>query len=82
MNKEILYIRKFLRDKLLDLLSLNAKPNVGIHILNGHFLSLNNDAPPEIFHKLLERLMDLGVKFINFDEAALKIMNKEYPQNE
>lgn len=55
---------------------------MGIHILNGHFLSLNNDASPEIFQKLLEKLKDYGVKFINFEEAALRIKNSEFPPDQ
>ncbi len=74
--------RSLFRKHLIDILSFGAKPNVGIHILNGHFLSLNNDAPPEIFQKLLEKLKDYGVKFINFDEAALRIKNSEFPKSE
>lgn len=78
----ILKYRSFFRKHLIDFLSTNAKPNAGIHILNGHFLSLNNDAPHEIFQNLLERLNSHGVKFINFEEAVLRIKNREFHQND
>jgi len=82
LNSFILKYRSLFRKHLIDILSFGAKPNVGIHILNGHFLSLNNDASPEIFQKLLEKLKDYGVKFINFEEAALRIKNSEFPPDQ
>jgi len=82
VNKVILKYRSFFRKHLINFLSTSAKPNAGIHILNGHFLSLKNDTPPEIFHKLLESLKGYGVKFIDFEEAAFKIKNREFPQND
>lgn len=72
----MLKYRKYLRNFLLDFLSRDASPQNGIHILNGHFLSLNPNANPEIFDKLLKGLKTKGVEFINFDDAVSRISNK------
>jgi len=82
LKKRVLKYRKYLRNFLLDFLSRDASPKYGIHILNGHFLSLNPDASPEIFHALLEGLIKQGVKYINFEDAANRIKNKDFLQND
>jgi len=82
MNKLVFKYRSIFRKYLLNILSFGANPHTGIHILNGHFLSLNKDASPEIFNKLLERLKGNGVKLINFEEAAIRIKKREISQNE
>jgi peptidoglycan/xylan/chitin deacetylase (PgdA/CDA1 family) len=81
MNSIIFKTRKFLRNRLLDILSINTVPKNGVHILNGHFLSLNPNANPEIFQHLLEGLQKKGVEFINFEDAVNRIVNKNIPQN-
>lgn len=70
-------IRSLIRNNILDILSLNAKPNPGVHILNGHFLSRDNNTSNTIFKTLLKRLESYGIKFINFNEAVKKIVQNE-----
>lgn len=82
MNKLVYRYRSIFRGYLLNILSSGAKPHAGIHILNGHFLSVDNSASLEIFQKLLENLNENGVKFINFEEAVNRIIKSEFPKNE
>ena len=78
MNKKIYdYLRKQARDFLLDLLSINAVPQPGIHILNGHFLSQDDYTPAQVFRDQLNMLISKGVNFINFDIAVGMIKNLE-----
>ena len=79
MNKNIYgHFRKHARNFLLNLLSIDSIPQPGIHILNGHFLSLDNRAPGRIFRDQLEMLKSKKVHFINFDSAVKLIWGKEF----
>jgi len=71
--------RNTLRNYILDILALWSKPNPGIHILNGHFLSLNEAASPDLFAGLLNRLRAKGVEFIDFDLAVKLIVKQQLP---
>lgn len=82
MNRTVLKYRTLVRNLTLDILSLCSKPAPGIHILNGHFLSLNDDAYPELFENLIIKLEKSGIKFINFEEAVRLIESKEIPKND
>ena len=75
-------LRSFIRKIMLDVFSYNSKPSPGVHILNGHFLSRNNNASHEIFESLLTNLKRNGVEYINFDEAASRIFKNEIPDNQ
>lgn len=77
MKPWLLNIRSYIRHRIINILSIYSKPMPGIHILNGHFLSLDEHDSPEIFDKLLNGLLNKGVKFINIDEAATKINANE-----
>lgn len=81
MNPLVLAIRTFVRNRLLDLLSINSKPNPGVHILNGHFLSINDNASPIIFENLLNGLVKNGVNLINFTTAVDYIVLDNYPKD-
>lgn len=81
MNRFIFTTRKFLRNRILDILSIDSVPKTGVHILNGHYLSLNPNATPEIFQNFLKGLQKKGVEFINFEDAVKLIANKNNPQN-
>jgi len=72
-------IRSFCRRKILDILSLASTPHPGVHILNGHFLSSNDNAPQEIFKKQIIALQNKGVEFIDFDKAVQLITQKNWP---
>lgn len=60
-------LRKFLRNSILDILGLFAKPVNGIHILNGHMLHRKNPNI-EIFLSQLQKLEKLST-FIKIEEA-------------
>lgn len=70
-------IRGYSRKKLLDILSIASLPHPGVHILNGHFLSINDNAPKELFKNLLSELKNKGVEFIDFDRAVEFIERKK-----
>lgn len=71
--------RNIIRNYLLDILALWSKPYPGIHILNGHFLSRNDVATPDLYTDLLTRLQAKGVEFIDFELAVKLIMQQQLP---
>ncbi len=79
MKSNYLMYRKFFRNMMIDVLSIVSKPRPGVHILNGHFLSLDNSASPELFHNLLYDLKNAGVGFINFTDAVNRITELNIP---
>jgi len=82
MHPELLKIRTFGRNSLLNFLSRYSEPKPGIHILNSHFLSLDGKASPEIFEELLSGMEDRGVRFISFEEAVKRITAYNLPVDE
>jgi len=74
-------IRKYIRKQLLDILGLTSAPKPGIHILNGHFLSLDDQKSNDVFHDQLKMLLLKGVEFINFDKAVESIEKKIIPSD-
>ncbi len=79
MNSLLFTVRTITRHCLLDIISARSKPKPGIHFLNGHFLSLNDEESPEIFERLLDGLQNAGVRFINFADAAEKLKSRNIP---
>lgn len=75
------YIRNKIRNVVLDILSAFSIPKPGIHILNGHFLSIKDNKTNEIFYNQLKALQNNGVEFINFDEAVKRIDSNEIHKN-
>lgn len=69
--------RSKIRALLLNILSFFSKPQKGIHILNGHFLSLDNNTPSTIFSNLITELLNRGVILIDIQDAVLRISKKE-----
>lgn len=67
--------RSFFRAKILEVLGWNAHPANGIHILNGHRISLTNPNP-QVFRKQLS-LLSAEVSFIRFEDAIKLIVQKE-----
>ncbi len=57
-------------------------PKPGIHILNGHFLSLNDKAESTIFKNLLFKLLSKEVKLIDFENAIERIEKNDIPKHE
>lgn len=82
MNRIALSIRTSLRNRILDIISVTAKPKHGVHILNGHFLSLDDMANPHVFDTLLTSLEQKGVKLVNFTDAVNLIKSKNIPRDE
>lgn len=74
--------RSTVRKYILTLLSYFSKPAPGIHILNGHYLSLNDNAEKEILEELLNQLIRKNVKFIDFEVAVSSISENKIPENE
>lgn len=82
MHPVLLKVRTFGRNALLNVLSPYSNPNPGIHILNGHFLSLDGKTSPGIFEELLSGMEDHGVRFIDFDKAVDRIVSSDIPQDQ
>lgn len=78
MRDDSLYIkvRTAIRAQVLNVLSLNAHPAPGIHILNGHRIC--KEAEPDTFRRLLDRLAR-QVEFIRVEEAVAMIERHEQP---
>jgi peptidoglycan/xylan/chitin deacetylase (PgdA/CDA1 family) len=72
-------IRRNIRHLLLDILSFYSVPKSGIHILNGHFLSLDNTKSADIFKRLLDYLIKNNIVLINIQEACIRIINHDFP---
>ena len=70
-------LRKYIRKLILDIISLTSVPRPGIHILNGHFLSLDDDTQAKLFHDQLKFLLSYGVNFVNFDIAVKRIRERK-----
>lgn len=75
-------LRQKLRTSILNILSLPSKPKNGIHILNGHFLSLDNSKSPDVFYKLITKLVDNGVVLIDIQDAVSRINQRELHVNQ
>lgn len=71
--------RRFARKITLDILGRFAVAKPGIHILNGHFLSLDDAADPAIFEGVLTAMEDLGIEFLDFEEAVQNILDRQIP---
>ena len=69
-------LRKLFRKRLLDILSLTSIPKPGIHILNGHFLSLDDQKSNDIFYNQLKMLSLNGTVFIDIQKAVEYIEKK------
>ena len=70
----IMLYRQFIRKIVLDILSYFSIPQNGIHILNGHYLSVF-DEDPIVFFNLLNELKK-NCHFIKIEEAVNLIENK------
>lgn len=67
--------RKILRHFLLNLFGKFRDIDIGVHILNSHYIGLTNNSS-DIFYNLLKNL-NTEVDFINFEEACKIICRKE-----
>lgn len=66
---------------LINALSIKTQPKPGIHILNGHYISRNDEATKETFAQLLDKLKSSGIEFIDFELAANLIIQKQVPKD-
>lgn len=78
MRDDSLYmkVRTAVRAQVLNLLSLNARPAPGIHILNGHRIC--GEAEPDTFRRLLDRLAQ-QVTLVRAEDAVAMIERHEQP---
>lgn len=67
-------LRSYIRRIVLDFLSINSKPQKGIHILNGHRVCLGTP-PPYIFYDMLKEL-SLCADLISFTDAVEMLKHK------
>ncbi|MBS1777401.1 MAG: polysaccharide deacetylase family protein [Bacteroidetes bacterium] len=72
--------RRLLRHLALDFLSLKGEISTGVHLLNGHYIGINN-LPDSIFANLLSQIKKKA-QLINFDEATNMIANGKIPEKE
>ncbi|MBS1588050.1 MAG: polysaccharide deacetylase family protein [Bacteroidetes bacterium] len=72
--------RHLLRHLALDILSLKGEISTGVHLLNGHYIGVNN-LPDSIFASLLTQIKK-EAQLINFDEATKIIVTGKIPKKE
>ncbi|KPK84756.1 MAG: hypothetical protein AMS27_09125 [Bacteroides sp. SM23_62_1] len=75
------WLRKSGRKLILDIISLSSEPKPGIHILNGHFLSLDDHLSNNTFYNQLKSLLFHGVDYLNIEKAVEYIENKRIPSD-
>lgn len=69
-------LRMFLRNFALDIISFNAKPAAGIHILNGHTICRSGNPSEDIFRAQLKKLNRVST-FIKVEDAVELICKRE-----
>ncbi len=69
-------LRRFVRARALDVLGAFSTPMPGVHILNGHLISGEDE--PYTFQELIKGLSKT-VTFVNVEEAVQMIVNHEKP---
>ncbi|MBS1782409.1 MAG: polysaccharide deacetylase family protein [Bacteroidetes bacterium] len=72
--------RRLLRHLALDVLSLKGNITTGVHLLNGHYIGVNN-LPTSLFASLLNQIKN-EAQLINFDEATKLIASGKIPKKE
>jgi peptidoglycan/xylan/chitin deacetylase (PgdA/CDA1 family) len=77
INNAYLYARKY----YLNIFGKFATPQYGVHILNGHYIDVNNDVSNDIFFDTLNKLSK-EVDFVSFQEGSALIHSKKIPTTE
>lgn len=77
LNKTYIFARK----QYIDLFGRWATPQYGVHILNGHYIDVNNETSTDIFYDTLNQLSK-EVDFISFEEGAKLVKNKTIPTSQ
>ena len=68
--------RPVIRNLILNSLGTFFRPSNSIHILNGHYASINNDFNKEKFRSFLNKI-NTFCDFIDFDKAIDLIVNEQ-----
>lgn len=71
----------WIRHITINLLSINVHPKPGIHILNGHYISRDDNVAKEVFAHLLEKIKSSGIEFVDFEQAVDLINQKRIPKD-
>lgn len=66
-------MRKHLRKLILDIISHKSNFSEGVHILNGHYISLDNELDNLNFENLIIGLMNDGFRFVDIYSACNNI---------
>lgn len=69
-------MKKLFRNIYLSTVGKLKKIANGVHLLNSHYIGVNNDLSAEVFYHLLKQLNN-SADFIKFDEAVEIIKNKQ-----
>lgn len=69
-------LRKYARNIALDILGFYSSPSKGVHILNGHLLSLDNNLSSDFFYEQLKKLNKKST-IIPFNEGVELITKKK-----
>jgi peptidoglycan/xylan/chitin deacetylase (PgdA/CDA1 family) len=77
INDTYLFARKY----YLDVFGRIATPQYGVHMLNGHYIDVPNEASEDRFYDSLNKLSK-EVDFISFAEGSALVKAKKIPKNE
>ncbi len=76
LNDAFIFTRKY----YLDIFGRWATPQYGVHILNGHYIDVDNDVSNERFFDTLN-VLSKQVDFISFKEGSELVYQKKIPNN-
>jgi hypothetical protein len=77
LNKTYVFARK----QYIDLFGKYTTPQYGVHMMNGHYIDVENETTSDIFYDTLNKLSK-EVDFISFEEGSKLIKNKTIPTNQ
>jgi peptidoglycan/xylan/chitin deacetylase (PgdA/CDA1 family) len=77
INKTFIFVRK----QYIDLFGKYATPQYGVHILNGHYIDVDNETTADIFYDTLNKLSK-EVDFISFEEGSRLVKERKIPKNQ
>lgn len=74
VNDAYLFARKY----YLDIAGRMATPQYGVHILNGHYIDVQNETSTDIFYDTLNKLSK-EIDFVSFQEGSALVHQKKIP---
>jgi peptidoglycan/xylan/chitin deacetylase (PgdA/CDA1 family) len=77
INQTYIAVRKH----YIDVIGKWATPQYGVHILNGHYIDVNNETTSDIFYDTLNKLSK-EVDFISFEEGSKLVKDRTIPTNQ